>query len=42
MLTITGAATGSVLDSCGTWAAGSTVVVDPDRQHTTQRRTVLS
>ncbi|EME98678.1 RICIN domain-containing protein [Streptomyces mobaraensis NBRC 13819 = DSM 40847] len=42
VLTIASAATGSVLDSCGTWVAGSTVVVDPDRQHTTQRWTVLS
>ncbi|MFI1797379.1 RICIN domain-containing protein [Streptomyces sp. NPDC020379] len=32
----------SVLDSCGTWAAGSTVVVDPNTQSTTQKWTVLS
>ncbi|WKK27152.1 RICIN domain-containing protein [Streptomyces olivoreticuli] len=32
----------SVLDTCGTWAAGSTVVVVPSTQSTTQKWTVLS
>ncbi|MGW1076603.1 RICIN domain-containing protein [Streptomyces sp. NPDC002537] len=31
----------SVLDTCGTWAAGSTVVVVPSTQSTTQKWTVL-